>query len=140
MINSVAKDAQAVNVGGYVTFTSDRVRTRSSRYPDRGWLGHSVNSDTFTLTKPGIYKVAYNADIVLNAGTGEISLAIEADGVIIDGSTSTHNSTVANAKGGISATSLIVVCPCQYVNIKLVNNSTSDGTVTNANIIIDKVA
>ena len=61
MINSVNALEQDVAVNGTVIFTTDRVRTRACGIG--GWLQHDNESGAFTIVRPGIYKVDFNANV-----------------------------------------------------------------------------
>lgn len=137
MINSVAQATQAVAVNGDVIFTSSNVRTKSST--QCGWLLHSDNTGTFTLTKSGIYEVTYNADIT-STDTGQASFVLENNGTPIAGTQSIYTVATASALGNVGASTLVQV-PCgTQETISLVNNSTLALNVQDANIIIKKLA
>ena len=137
MINSVAQATQAVAVNSNVLFTSSPVRTKSSTSPC-GWLQHTDGTGSFTLTKPGIYEVEYNADIT-STDTGQASLVLENNGVAIPGTQSIYTVATASALGNVSATTLVQV-PCgSQETITLVNNSTLALNVQDANITIKKL-
>lgn len=138
MINSVAVASQAVAIGQNVLFTSDNVRTKSCN-SCCGWLAHNVGSGIFTITKPGIYEVEYNANITsIDAGTA--SLVLEQNGEAIGGTQSIYTIATASALGNVSASTLICVpCNTSYT-VTLTNNSTLALSVQDANIIIKKIA
>lgn len=138
MINSTAVATQAVAANGNVLFTADTVRTKSSK-GCCGWLAHSVGSGLFTLTKPGIYEIKYNANIT-STDTGQASLVLEQNGEAIGGTQSIYTIATASALGNVSAnTRICVPCGASYT-ITLTNNSTLALNVQDVNIIIDKVA
>ena len=138
MINSVAVAPQTVAVNNNVLFPTDRVRTKScnSCY---GWLSHDVGSGLFTLSKPGIYEIHYNANIT-SPDIGTASLVLEQNGEPIGGTQSIHTIATAGALGNVSASTLVCVpCGASYT-VTLTNNSTLALNVQDANIIIEKVA
>lgn len=138
MINSVAVATQAVAANQNVLFPTDRVRTKSCN-SCCGWLSHDVGSGLFTLTKPGIYEVEYNADIT-SIDTGQASLVLEQNGEAIGGTQSIYTIATASALGNVGASTLICVpCGASYT-ITLTNNSALALNVQDANIIIKKVA
>lgn len=137
MINSIAQATQAVAVNGDVVFTSSPVRTKSSNQPC-GWLQHADGTGIFTLTKPGIYEVMYNANIT-SADTGQASLVLENNGVAIPGTQSIYTVATASALGNLSASTFVQVSCGEQETITLVNNSTLALNVQDANITIKKL-
>lgn len=138
MINSVAVATQAVATNNNVLFPTDRIRTKSCN-SCCGWLSHDVGSGLFTLTKPGIYEIHYNANIT-STDTGVASLVLEQNGEPIGGTQSIYTIATASALGNVSASTLVCVpCGASYT-ITLTNNSTLPLDVQDANIVIEKVA
>lgn len=138
MINSVAVASQTVAANSNVLFTTDRVRTRSCTTCS-GWLSHDTGSGLFTITKPGIYEVEYNANIT-SADPGEASLVLEQNGEAIGGTQSIYTVATAGVLGNVGASTLICVpCNASYT-ISLTNNSTLALSVQDANIIFKKIA
>lgn len=138
MINSVAVATQAVAANNNVLFPTDRIRTKSCN-SCCGWLSHDVGSGLFTLTKPGIYEIHYNADIT-STDIGAASLVLEQNGEPIGGTQSIYTIATAGALGNVSASTLVCVpCGASYT-VTLTNNSALALNVQDANIIIEKVA
>lgn len=138
MINSIAVASQTVAANQNVLFTTDRVRTKSCN-SCCGWLSHDTGSGLFTLTKPGIYEILYNADIT-STDTGAASLVLEQNGEAIGGTQSIYTIATASALGNVSASTLVnVPCGASYT-ITLTNNSALSLSVQDANIIITKIA
>lgn len=138
MINSVAVATQAVAVNNNVLFPTDSVRTKSCN-TCCGWLAHDLGSGIFTLTKPGIYEITYNANIT-STDTGQASLVLEQNGEAIGGTQSIYTIATASALGNVSATTLVKVpCGASYT-ITLTNNSTLALNVQDASIVITKLA
>lgn len=138
MINSVAVAPASVSAGSNVLFPTDRVRTKSCN-SCCGWLSHDVGSGLFTITKPGIYEVEYNANIT-SADPGEASLVLEQNGEAIGGTQSIYTVATAGVLGNVGASTLICVpCGASYT-ISLTNNSALALNVQDANIIIKKIA
>lgn len=137
MINSVNVPIQTVSVGQNVLFTTDRCRTNSCKCG--GWLTHDNGSGLFTINRQGIYEIEYNANIT-SATVGAISLVLELNGEAIGGTKAIYNVGTANELGHVSASTLLCVpCGC-CVNVSLGNDSASDISVQDANIIIKKIA
>lgn len=138
MINSVAVATQAVTANNNVLFPTDRIRTKSCN-SCCGWLTHDLGSGLFTLTKPGIYEIQYNANVT-SATAGQASLVLKQNGENIGGTQSIYTIATANALGNVAATTRVSVpCGASYT-ITLTNNSTLSLNVQDANIIISKVS
>lgn len=138
MINSVAVATQAVAANNNVLFPTDRIRTKSCN-SCCGWLSHDAGSGLFTLTKPGIYEVLYNANIT-STSTGTASLVLKQNGENVGGTQSIYTIATASALGNVAASALICVpCGSSYT-ITLTNNSTLALNVQDANLIITKIA
>lgn len=137
MINSINSAVQVVNSGGNVLFSTDRVRTNSCGCG--GWLAHDLGSGIFTLTKGGIYKIEYSANIT-SATAGQASLELEQNGESISGTESIYTIATANDYGGLSSSCLVrVPCNASYT-ITLGNNSALSLSVSDANIVIERLA
>jgi hypothetical protein len=139
MINSIATTVQTVTNGNNVLFPTDRIRTKACQCACKGWLAHDTGSGLFTITKPGIYEISFDADIT-SATVGDASLVLEQNGEAIGGTQSLYNIATASTYGNVSGDTLIQVpCGASYT-ITLGNNSGLDLLVQNANIIIKKIA
>ena len=139
MINSIATTVQTVTNGNNVLFPTDRIRTKACQCECKGWLAHDTGSGLFTITKPGIYEISFDADIT-SATVGDASLVLEQNGEAIGGTQSLYNVATTSTYGNVSGDTLIQVpCGASYT-ITLGNNSGLDLLVQNANIIIEKIA
>lgn len=137
MINSVNALEQTVAVNGNVVFTTDRVRTRACGCG--GWLDYETGGSVFTISRPGIYKVDFNANVSL-APAGDVTLAIESNGEAVAG---TEMDSVIAAVGdfdNVSASTLIVVQCGSSRSISIGNLSETEVLVDDANIIITRIA
>ena len=74
MINAINPINQTVQPLANVIFTGNNVKTNACN-SCCGWLTHNNNSGIFTLTKPGIYKIHFNANVAPTVA-GEITLNI----------------------------------------------------------------
>jgi hypothetical protein len=138
MINSVNAAVQTVAAGQNVTFSTDRVRTRSCESCCGGWLSHDLGSGLFTITKPGIYEVGFNANVANSTATGAIILDITNAGETISGSEMVVTPTVANAYFNVSSNILVKV-PCNSsITVSVKNNSTATVLVSQANLFITR--
>lgn len=137
MINSVNPIPQDVAVGANLVFTTDRVRTRACACG--GWLQHDEGSGVFTLARPGIYKVDFNANVTA-AAAGATTLAIESNGEAVQGTEMDYVVTVVGDYQNVSASTLIVVQPYSSRSVSVANISAAEVTVDDANIIITRIA
>lgn len=137
MINSVNPIPQDVAVGANIVFTTDRVRTRACACG--GWLQHDEGSGVFTLARPGIYKVDFNANVTA-AAAGATTLAIESNGEVVQGTEMDYVVAVIGDYQNVSASTLIVVQPYSSRSVSVANISAAEVTVDDANIIITRIA
>lgn len=137
MINSVNPIPQDVAVGANLVFTTDRVRTRACACG--GWLQHDEGSGVFTLARPGIYKVDFNANVTA-AAAGATTLAIESNGEVVQGTEMDYVVAVVGDYQNVSASTLIVVQPYSSRSVSVANISVAEVTVDDANIIITRIA
>lgn len=137
MINSVNALEQDVAINGNVVFTTDRVRTRACGCG--GWLDYETGGSVFTIARPGIYKVDFNANVTLDAA-GDAILAIESNGEAVAGTEMDTTIAVAGDFENISASTLIVVQCGSSRSISIGNLSATAVTVDDANIIITRIA
>lgn len=137
MINSVNPIPQDVAVGANIVFTTDRVRTRACACG--GWLQHDEGSGVFTLARPGIYKVDFNANVTA-AAAGATTLAIESNGEVVQGTEMDYVVTVVGDYQNVSASTLIVIQPYSSRSVSVTNISAAEVTVDDANIIITRIA
>lgn len=137
MINSVNALEQTVAINGNVVFTTDRVRTRACGCG--GWLDYETGGSVFTIARPGIYKVDFNANVTLDAA-GDATLDIESNGEAVAGTEMDTTIAVAGDFENISASTLIVVQCGSSRSISIGNLSATAVTVDDANIIITRIA
>lgn len=137
MINSINTAIQTVTPDENVLFTTDRVRTRSSRC-NCGWLEHDAGSGLFTLTKPGVYRVDFSANVSL-AAAGDVALAIQSNGETIGGTQMQTDIATADVYQVISNFTFVEV-PCgSSKTISVENTGTTDALVQYANIAIQRL-
>lgn len=127
MINSVNPINQTVQPLDNVIFTGNNVRTNSCN-SCCGWLSHNNNSGIFTITKPGIYKVHFNANVAPTVA-GPITLNITNSGENIAGGEMKTAGTTINVFENISAEVLIKV-PCNSSVVITVKNNTPTNPIT----------
>ncbi len=139
-LNSVNDAQQTVAANSPVLFATDRVSNNCC-------IQHAAGSSSFTLSCPGVYLIQYNANVSSAPAAADAtratptptpipSLALFSGGTIIPGSQSSGSSTSLN----LSASTLVSV-PCSTADsIYLANSSGNELLISNANIIIIKIA
>lgn len=138
MINSVNVAPQNIAVNGNVLFATDRVRTNSCNCG--GSIQHDAGSGLFTLVKPGIYEVQFNANVTA-AAVGALALSVRANGEAVGGTEMDYTVATANVYQSVSASTLIRV-PCGASKTVSVANISQSlvATVKDANIIIKRIS
>lgn len=114
----------------------------------KGFVTHRDSSGVFRLKGSNnscktIYRVSFNANIAIATGgtVGPISIALQEDGETLGNAVATVTPAAIGDFFNVSLSTFIVI-PCSCCVTVSVENI-SDGTaidVTNANIIIDRVA
>lgn len=133
MINSYVNVPVLVASDGIIPFAGSRAETKNSCACNGGWLYHADGSGQFQLTKPGIYHVAFGAQITADAA-GDVTFTINQNGEAIAGSE--MGVTLAAAGLGNISRDLLVVVPCgASVTITVENTSATDVTVNTASIV-----
>lgn len=114
----------------------------------KGFITHRSGSGVFRLKGANncgktIYRVTFNGNIAVATGgaVGAISVALKEDGEVLQNAVATVTPTVAEAFFNVSLSTFIIIpCGC-CVTISVENTSVGTAiNVTNANIIIDRVA
>lgn len=135
LLQTVAEDASIVFIDG-------------DRACKKGLVTHRTGSGIFRLKGAGnacktIYRITFNANIAVATGgtVGAISVALQEDGETLQNAVAAVTPAAVGDFFNVSLSTFVVIpCGC-CVTISVEN--TSDGTaidVTNANIIIDRVA
>ena len=137
MINSYNASTQTLNANEAVAFTTDRIRTGCTAI-------RSAEGNSFTLTRPGYYYVAVNADASTSDAAGNVVLELYQNGSAVLGAKATNYSAAAVNINNLAFSTIIQVRPtcCAVMNatnISVVNTGIAS-TVTNANIVITKIA
>lgn len=136
MIESINTVEQTVLPNNNVIFNTDVVRTKSANCC--GWLTRSNGSGLYQITKPGLYRIDFNANIT-SAVAGPVSFAIKSNGEILGGSQMIFTAA-ANATENVSAFRYIRVCCGGSTTISVGNVGSGSVTVANPNIAIERVA
>ena len=133
-LNAVTTTDQAVVADGLLTFAINTVLTGCS-------IEHIAGSNAVRLLKRGLYQVSVNVDVAPTAA-GDITIQLLNNSVVVPGALA----TVTGAAGdtySLAFTSLVRVLPscCAIDNTgSLQVQVTAAGTVSNANIVVVKLA
>lgn len=133
MIDAVNVATQSVVTNGNVLFNSTRICTGCS-------ARHEQGSGRFVLLKPGIYEVAFNANVSLPTGAtvGPITLNITQDGEDIAGSAMITTPAAVEQLDNVSATVLVRVYEGCCASLAVNNATTSTINVQDANFVITR--
>lgn len=137
MINAFVNIPIVVEAGEIIPFAGSRAETKASCHCNGGWLYHADGSGQFQLTKPGIYRVDFGAQITAEAA-GDVTFAININGEELAG-TEMGTTLAAAGLADIGRSALIVV-PCNAsVNVTVENTGDTEVTVNNASLVITRV-
>ena len=128
MTNSVNVASQSVAVNAPVLFGNTRIQTGCT-------VRHENGSGRFVILKPGIYRVLFNASITAAAsGTGILNLV--QDGEQVPGANITTTVGTTPTEGSFST---LVRVYCGNSTVSVANVGTTALTLTQANIVIERV-
>lgn len=137
MINAFVNIPVDVAAGAIIPFTGSRAVTKSSCRCNGGWLYHADGSGQFQLTRPGIYRVDFGAQVTA-AAAGNVTFTINANGEPLAGSE--MGATIAAAGLADVGRSVLIVVPCcASVNVSVENTSATVVTVNTASLVITRV-
>ena len=138
MVDSYNIQSQTVDVNGLLTFSINSILTGCT-------VSHTAGSTTFSLNKPGLYFVSFNAVGTISGATaGAITVQLQNNGTAVPGALSSDTSASTTDVRNLSFTKVIRVNPsCCAVNnqANLTFVNTGLGAIyTNANVVITKLA
>lgn len=137
MINAFINIPVDIAAGAIVPFAGSRAVTKASCQCNGGWLYHSDGSGQFQLTRPGIYRVDFGAQITA-AAAGDVTFVINTNGEPLAGSE--MGATLAAAGLADIGRSVLVVVPCgASVNVSVTNTSATEVTVNSASLVVTRV-
>ena len=134
---------QTISEGQNITFLD------GDRACKKGYITHRSGSGVFRLKGAGnacktVYRVTFNANIAVAEGgtVGAISVALQEDGETLQNAVATVVPAAIGDAFNVSLTTFIIIpCGCCVtVSVENISDSGSAIDVTNANIIIDRVA
>ena len=127
MINAINSVNQTVQPTANVIFSGTNVQTNACN-SCCGWLSHNNNSGIFTLTKPGIYRVHFNANVAPTVA-GAITLNITNAGENIAGGEMKTAGTTVGTFENVAAEVLVRV-PCNSSVVLTIKDNTATNPIT----------
>lgn len=138
MINAFVNIPVDLAVGAILPFAGARAITNASKVCNGGWLYHADGSGQFQITRPGIYRVDFSAEVTA-AAAGDIELTLNTNGEALAGTRMGATLAAADDLANLSTSALIVV-PCgASVTITVSNASVGEITVDSASLVITRV-
>lgn len=138
MINAFVNIPVDLAVGAILPFAGSRAVTNASKVCNGGWLYHADGSGQFQITRHGIYKVDFSAEVTA-AAAGDIELTLNTNGESLAGTRMGATLAAADDLENLSTGALVVV-PCgASVTLTVANASATEITVNNASLVITRV-
>ena len=134
MINSYTSTSQTVLTNALINFNINAVKTGCT-------VTHAEGTPTFSLNRPGLYYVAFNAD-ALPTAAGDLVVQLRSNNELVPGAIATTTGTTTSTES-LSFSRIIQVKPscCSIdnsVNLTVINSGVG-ATYSNANIVITKL-
>lgn len=136
MVNLFVNTPAVVEADNNILFNGVRAATKNSLCCNSGWLGFGVGSGLVQLTKPGIYKVDFAAQITA-AAAGDAEFAITVNGEPLAG-TQMGETLTAEGLATIATTALIPVDCGGSVTVAVRNIGDTDITVNAATLTVTR--
>lgn len=135
MINSYTSTSQTILTNALINFNINAVKTGCT-------VTHAEGTPTFSLNRPGLYYVAFNAD-ALPTAAGDLVAQLRSNNELVPGAIATTTTGTTTSTENLFFSRVIQVKPscCSIDNsVKLtVINSGVGATYSNANIVITKL-
>lgn len=139
MINSFVNTPVSVAPGATLVYQGHNVRSRSCRCNNGGWLFAPDNSGQFMISRPGVYKIEFSAQVTA-ATAGPVTMELRSNGAAIPGTKMGETISAANGTAQI-ATSALIFIPCNTsVTVTAANTGAAAITVNASSIILSRVA
>ena len=134
MINSYTSTSQTILTNALINFNINAVKTGCT-------VTHAEGTPTFSLNRPGLYYVAFNAD-ALPTAAGDLVAQLMSNNELVPGAIATTTGTTTSTES-LSFSRIIQVKPscCSIdnsVNLTVINSGVG-ATYSNANIVITKL-
>ena len=134
MINSTNVPSQIVQSGQNVVFNSNPIKTNCS-------VKHSDGSGLFSIRKPGLYNIFFQANAIATVAAQDVQLALEISGEAIGSALAHDTLTAVDDYRSISIMTVVRICECSDtpVVVTVGNVADTDVTLENASIIIERI-
>ena len=134
MINSYTSTSHTILTNALIDFDINAVKTGCT-------VTHAEGTPTFSLNRPGLYYVAFNAD-ALPTAAGDLVAQLRSNNELVPGAIATTTGTTTSTES-LSFSRIIQVKPscCSIdnsVNLTVINSGVG-ATYSNANIVITKL-
>lgn len=134
MISSYTSTSQTFLTNALINFNINAVETGCT-------VTHAEGTPTFSLNRPGLYYVAFNAD-ALPTAAGDLVVQLRSNNELVPGAIATTTGTTTSTES-LSFSRIIQVKPscCSIdnsVNLTVINSGVG-ATYSNANIVITKL-
>lgn len=134
MINAINVPEQIVQSGQNVIFASDLIKTNCS-------VRHSAGSGLFSIRKPGLYNVFFQANAVATVAAQDVQVGLEVSGESIGNALAHDTLTAIGDYRSISIMTVIKICDCGDVPVVVTVGNLAEEPVTleNANLVIERI-
>lgn len=134
MINSTNVASQIVQSGQNVVFDSNPIKTNCS-------VKHSDGSGLFSIRKPGLYNIFFQANAVATAAAQDVQLALEISGEAIGSALAHDTLTAVDDYRSIAIMTVVRICECgdTPVVVTVGNVADTDVTLENASLTIERI-
>ena len=134
MISSYTSTSQTLLTNALINFNINAVETGCT-------VTHAEGTPTFSLNRPGLYYVAFNAD-ALPTAAGDLVVQLRSNNELVPGAIATTTGTTTSTES-LSFSRIIQVKPscCSIdnsINLTVINSGVG-ATYSNANIVITKL-
>ena len=134
MINSYTSTSQTILTNALINFNINAVKTGCT-------VTHAEGTPTFSLNRPGLYYVAFNAD-ALPTAAGDLVAQLRSNNELVPGAIATTTGTTTSTANLFFSRVIQVKPSCcsidNSVNLSVINSGVG-ATYSNANIVITKL-
>ena len=134
MINSTNVSSQIVQSGQNVVFDSNPIKTNCS-------VKHSDGSGLFSIRKPGLYNIFFQANVLATVAAQDVQLALEISGEAIGSALAHDTLTAVDDYRSVSIMTVVKIYECgdTPVVVTVGNVADTDVTLENASITIERI-
>ena len=134
MINSYTSTSQTILTNALIDFDINAVKTGCT-------VTHAEGTPIFSLNRPGLYYVAFNAD-ALPTAAGDLVAQLRSNNELVPGAIATTTGTTTSTENLFFSRVIQVKPSCcsidNSVNLTVINSGVG-ATYSNANIVITKL-